>query len=714
MSRQLQIFEFEKPDGSIIEIEAPSREAALTAFKRQSTSSTQPTSLQGSVPADSSIRQKTFKDTINDALFSGRDIVSGGTGIATGLGATALKKSAPAASLIGSGTMAIVNELISRYAGEKRPSPITGLKPSGNPIIDSPINILEDTLLNEGLGAIIGAPFKVGGRLINVAKEANLGPRVIKNIRDKAFSLFGSSSGKGSVVKDSITKLDPTYSQYEDSLPGTGFIEDVFAPGTKREAVERSGSLGIKEGQEIARKLTGLTGDINPADIANNFQLKAKANLTNSLNISNQRSEGIKLIAEGNILSKVVPGKPTASSIIGPNGKPIMMAGTPTTVNIAGPVPPTNTVTRLTALRDNITQSLDKPDPNNKLINSINNILDRLITVDATGKQIIDPVAFKTMWETKKDIGRKAFENVDNLPDFMRKGYREIYYALDQDIDDAMLQWKNGGQQAKQLWDEMKSGLTSTYESFYPIIEKGKKLRDVLHETLDPSPIMDDILSSPKKVQRALDSGNIQYGTTKVASDNMRKDLQGYAFFKTFKDSFKPLDPDEVAKGITNESKLEANWNIFINSEQGRKLFNQSNRADISQFIKDIKNIGPSGSSGFNRYMTLNLGRASVRLGAGVLAPIIGSQAGYLGTASAGAIVGATIGLHGLARLLTNPESARLIIAMQRGGPLDMSANLAGRYIVNALRNQPITIETQNGQQVAGRINSQGQFEQNK
>lgn len=257
--------------------------------------------------------------------------------------------------------------------------------------------------------------------------------------------------------------------------------------------------------------------------------------------------------------------------------------------------------------------------------------------------------------------------------------------------------------------------------NFFPGRERGVGVKDLLPQhpsgfpqlglsnTNAPTPIIGTILGDSQKVQRFLNTGEIKLGNRSITSASPRKDLAGEAFANIFN------GVADTASGAIDTNSLKNKWNAYKISDAGRKLYNAQNRADIDKFIDLASHVSESvGDKGASKYLTLRLLTASAGLGGGLLTGIAsGNAAAGLGVS--GVIIGGSVGLHILGKLMTNPDTARLMISAVSGGPLNMAPKVAARMLARGLRGQPIQLQMKddkgNVSNVDGKVNAQGKFE---
>lgn len=535
--------------------------------------------------------------------------------------------------------------------------------------------------------------------------------------------------GKGlenTAVDTDFLKLRPTFSQMEpEGFKKTisNIIENIFAPSNKKGALEASARYVRDEGEEFVKNLTGRA-DVKlnaPVKLATEIQSQTQKQFTSSIVESNKRGEAAKLIAEVNptvIKKEISPATEKPSGLFNSDGTPRMFTVPAETedVVIKGPVSLEKTITKAKSLLDEMNQSAIKPDPENPVVKALTDLIN---TTHAkfdpkTGALIYhEPIAFGDAWKTKQVADRIGYGGMDvTTRDIKDVRFKQIAQAINEDIDLSLPNWKNMGDKAKSLWQEAKGIVAKRNEIFTPGGEAGKSLETLLNTTTTPVDSVNAIIDDPTKLRRALNSGKLQIPTNsgfKYITSNTRKDLQGYELMRLMNDA-RTVDPKDPTKFIFDANKLYSNWTDASKSESYKMLFGQKNRADIDQFFKNVSAVSDKfNQANVSRYLMVRLGLDGVALGAGIAGFMTGGDL-TSSVLRSGTVLGATITAHGLGKLMTNPSTARLMVALGQGAPLGMSTNLASRLISQALRNTPITLKTSQGD-LQGKLNSEGRFE---
>lgn len=205
---------------------------------------------------------------------------------------------------------------------------------------------------------------------------------------------------------------------------------------------------------------------------------------------------------------------------------------------------------------------------------------------------------------------------------------------------------------------------------------------------------LDGVIADPIKLEKALAVGQT------TGTDNVRKTLAGYQFSRMFntattdmQGNVTKLDPARLSE--FNSPEMQASM---------KKLYNAPTRSAITQLFSNIANtqdkidIVPSAK----RFW---LTRGGIGIGAGL---VTGS---LTGSAAAGiATTGLYLSANQLGKVLSNPTTARVMVALAGKEPLNMSEQAAGRLISRALQGEVIATINADGSKTPVKINKDGQM----
>lgn len=703
------------------------------------TSPVTPVSSKVTAPVNDRVAQRMRNDndqskTPNDALAELGDITKTGASIAGG--AAAGLTSGP---LAGSATYEMINELLNHFT------------------TNSPTSFSETaarTGLDEIGGRVIGAGIKgvkgIGAALQELAPgELGTAGNILSSIRDKALSLAGKKTipnfvgpvaadtvktGAGSVLGNTdLLKLNPTASE----LTGNKilkFVEDVGAPGTKNAALQDSADLAKGEVNKLVNKISGKNVT-DPSALPNAIKDELASNEQRLQAISNGQAEKVNNIATKNTVTqdgfdpeefkKVVAdvakdqaqGKvqDATTGDVDSNAKRLieLMAfknENKLKQNIAGPVNLNETVAKAGALLNDMNRSLIKPDPENPVFKALNDIINATGAKNENGvwtptKQI----SFGDAWKTKQVADSLGYSGEGGIRDVRFKG---IAHSLNNDIENSIPNWPENSSEALNNFQNAKANVATRLSTFHPEDSNGKNIESLLQSNDSSIPQIDSILQDPTKIQKIILAGNLKVPTDAgdvTLKSNSRKYLQAYALQKIANDSLisSVNDPSQQA---FDAKKLFQSLNDPKTQESFKALFGSSGNSNFTQFFKNIaevsqKQVEPS------RYLATRVGLGGLTVGAGVMESALKGGTLPLDTLGAAGIgTTAIIGFHGLAKLLTDKTTGRLMVSLAQGGPLGLSTQMASRLITRQLIGEPIRIQKQDGTEIQGKIGLDGKF----
>lgn len=212
---------------------------------------------------------------------------------------------------------------------------------------------------------------------------------------------------------------------------------------------------------------------------------------------------------------------------------------------------------------------------------------------------------------------------------------------------------------------------------------------------------VDEVIGDPKKLQATLTSAQT-YGV----GDNLKKSLQGYQFMKMFQNattqSLDTTNPMAITR--INPQSLANDWFEPKMQDSFKTLYSAQNRSDITQFFKNISmtqdKVNPASFS--SRFW---LWHAGVGITTGIFT---GSVTG--GVAASAGSVGILLGAQQVGKLLTNPKTARLMVALAGNEPLGYSEQMAGKILTRALQGTTLSLLNKDGTTVPVRLDSEGKL----
>lgn len=654
---------------------------------------------------------------------------------AAGVGAGVLSDN----PLVGSAAMSGSDYVMRKLMGEPDEAP--GFGPIDKNTVSSPVargvlDVGSNTLVNEGLGKILSLVGSLGKSGMSVVQEMDAGdktkiiPKIplvgndfapsfgnLADLRDSILGKLGIGAqvGKGSVAYAGISDLGGTYSQYPGAKgkPVAEFIENYLTKQAKQNALDTSASLTYDKAQNTARNIGTMPSvPFNLENTAESLVGKTQRDYQRAQIVASKNAESVKAIAQANQIQISTPTPPTISTIVGSNGQPIVTPGQPKVTTINGPIDLSNTGQKILDLEDTMAKSLYKPDPDSPLMQALSTLKNNLgYKVENGQAQFTSKVVpFEDAWATKKALGADAFDTSNEaLPDNVKRQLKQLYHSMDDDIEGSIATWQNGGKDALANYQNSKNITNQVYDNFFTDSAIGGKT-GLLNLNTDAAPAVRPLYQDAGKLQRFLNTGELKLpdGTTVTAS-NKRSDMQSFVFGDLFNEAWKPLDANEVSQGVTNTGKLKAAWNDYANSPAGQKLYSVQQRQDIGDFINDASDVNTTTGNRSKMFVLRGAG-AGAFLAAGLAGAMLGGGTLSSGMMADAGLIGGAISLHEVGKLLTNPETARLLIAMQKGGPLGMSTQMAARFIGNALKNQPFTIQLQDGKTLNAKFGPDGKI----
>lgn len=513
---------------------------------------------------------------------------------------------------------------------------------------------------------------EVGGQAINLIKKG------FNGVLPAALEEFG--------------KLKPTLSQWMDKLatdyPGaagkvasilktpTKVAEDFLTPGAKANSILQSGKLARQEATGLAADVSGRTPSAvsDPEELA----LKTQTGLENLhqayTNESNKQAQSFRLLAQG------APQQTSQGNIV--NG-PIQLKNTLEEAN------------RIVERNRNLIAG-----PSQDAIKGINEA-DRLIAstnakFDPQTGQLIsaDPMGAGEAWDKKQDYGNSTRFQGGKLDDSQRD-FKNLFHTMNQDIENSIPSWDDKNKTAMKSFQNAKAIVGERIATFDPDGAKAATLKDVIDNSDSPLPQLKQILSNPPALQRAVDAGTTRFPSGRVTST---KGDFGAAFTQQLWKDAETLDPKG---GISIDAKkLYNDYMDPSNYQQKKILFNAQNRSDMEQLIKNAAMTQDKGGTWAPKIWMIRTGMAipaAIALGTGGA-----EHAAVTGSIEMGASL--------LTKMITNPSTARVLVNMAAGQPLNMSEQMASRKLMSVLQGTVVTLRGSDGSAEQGTFDKDGKF----
>ena len=206
---------------------------------------------------------------------------------------------------------------------------------------------------------------------------------------------------------------------------------------------------------------------------------------------------------------------------------------------------------------------------------------------------------------------------------------------------------------------------------------------------------IDNVIKDPELLKSTLARAQ-----TNGVGDNLRKSLQGYQFMKMMEDaSTYGEESSGYVNHVTkiNSQKISDVWLDPKMQDSLDTLYSAKNRSDMTQFFKNIALTQ-------DKMTTIPIARNLIMVHGGIaLAGGVGSAilTGSIPEGLAGGALtgGASILLSAqtVGKLLTSPNTARLLVAMAGGEALGVSDQYAARAIARVLQGCTIALANANG-----------------
>jgi hypothetical protein len=255
--------------------------------------------------------------------------------------------------------------------------------------------------------------------------------------------------------------------------------------------------------------------------------------------------------------------------------------------------------------------------------------------------------------------------------------------------------------------------LGKNYFDYFPgDVESGLSVKELLEDKVRgtkryPTPVINQIADEVQKMKRFFNTGEINVAGKSIKSSNPRKDLKGYQYQRLLQENY------DSTTGALDMNRLTQEWNKYKLTDMGKTLYSAEDRANIDEQFRIFNYMASSNKEiGASRYLTLRLATGTAALGSAVLTTLAGGSA-KSSISNAATIIGGYIGLNQLGKLMTNKDTARIMIAMTRGGALGVSPVIASRMIGRALRGQQIELEVNESgsiYKIPGKIGPDGKF----
>lgn len=557
-------------------------------------------------------------------------------------------------------------------------------------------NNAPSSLVSQALGV---EPGTLGDTLLSTAEQGTVGKvidTVVKGLGSKLKGVINKDEVLATMGLDKqkladFEKLQPTFSQFYQRTFGTKakvsqVLEDTFNGITKGKLVQAAESKAVAGIKDQALR---ATPEVDPHLIADDVAAMAQENLHKSVQYSNSEAANVGLAAKQNSVTYTPkPPEPEMipSSIMGQDGKPIMVPG-PTRqmspVVVEGPVRLFNSRKAIDEIEHNLEQ-VPQEDPQLGSMKAVLGALKgRMSQKDENGTTI--PLDFKEAWELSKMYGRNGWENSRLRGDspapttFMGGNYRKLWQAVTEDIKDSIPTWEQQGDKGGALSSFLKAKQAVSDRN---TIFSEHGLYDLINEKGTRIPYLDEAMKDPKVLENVLQGSELKLPNGKVEMTNARRTIGGYTLNKMLESS----TSDNPLTGKTqefNSQKFYDQWSDPKFQQVKDKLFSKEAQGYVSDLIKNTSAMQQATGPGLNINAKLIGGGIALT---GALASGVTHGLGY-GLAISGLATGGV----GMAKLLSNPTTAKILVAASKGAPLNMSQESAARMIGQVLNGLTLT-----------------------
>lgn len=612
--------------------------------------------------------------TLDHIINFARPMIAGAAGSAAGSAMGASGVGALGSGAAATGTYGLTDALLQKIQSSPPESFSSSLLAHLG--MDDPIS---RTLANTGEQALIG---KMGGKVLDPIfrgvggfLKSGLDPRLLK--------------GAGGIVgDDAMQALNPTYSQYFKAVTGktapiSKWVEDTFNSAYKAKLFSNAQNMGVKQLQSLADDDSGQVADshILSSDIVQN-QLK---NLHKSTQFSDVNNNIISKMAKLNENISVN----SAGNTIGSTQGPINLSNTQQFAKQT-----------LDSLNSKYGSDISKMLPEDKIIfNEAQRLVNQKSAIgfdeaNSTNK-VWEDTGYKTAPITKQlgTFDKGSTEPVNPIQQF----YRQLNDKMGQDIDGSISQWKNDpGGAAKKAWQQSQDAISQRRVLF----GDSSATSSFLDDTKTSIPSLNNAIKDPKAIDDLIKSGNIELPNGTLHTTDTKTKLAGYTLNKFLNDS--SIDQGGGSTKF-NTASFADKWNNPDFLQVKDKLFTPGAQKAVDDIITNTNTIDAPGSSGTFKYLAIH--RGGLAMSSAVVGGLFGGSMMH-GVESGTVAGGLMLGGVGLAKLLSNPNAARVLVGMSAGKiPEGMTRTSMDTILKGALNGAIVYGLGKNGEKTTFQVN---------
>lgn len=589
--------------------------------------------------------------------------------------------------------------MASKYVPGSAPIVKKGVELGTYALTDAIAQHVQNNAPSSMLSTFLGVqPGTLGDTLLSTGEQYGVGkalehivPRVAQKLKgganpDEVLQTMGITKEK---IKD-FDALHPSYSQYYQWMFGdkakvSQVVEDTFNAAVKGKLLTKAEANAINTLKGSASSVT--EGTLDPHLIAKDVAALAEENLHKSVQFSNLEASKVHNAAQ--LSSKTYqPGQTTQQ------GNQLVLEGfnqtQQTPITVSGPIRGFNMQNTIAEIEQSLEQ-IPKEDPAvGPMRATLAAAKARMSQQDVNGETI--PMSFKESWELSKLYGRQGWQSklAGETPaptTFMGGNYRKLWGAMTQDIQDSIPTWEGQNGEALTNFQNAKQAVSDRNLIFS---ENG--LNNLISNPSSRLATLDKSLKDPAILQNILSGSELKLPNGTVQMTNARQKISGYALTRML-DSSSTETP--LAGQKFDSQKFFTQWNDPEFQQSKNLLFNKETQTNITELLKNTSAMKAGTGSGYGGATTKLVG-GGLALGGGLINGM---------TSTYGAAVGVMgVSGWGLAKLLSNTGTAKLLIASSKGAPLGMSGESASKMIAQVLNGAVVTLTNPDGSKTDAKI----------